>query len=134
MPKFTYSAAKGIEQSSGSGFQVNDVAILEEVQALSDPSGDAINPYGITTISDTGASAAALAAPTSSEPAGVKKVITKIVDGGTFTLTFTGGGIRVDGSTASNTVTFDAVGETLVCISNGDKWVTVALAGATEAT
>ena len=31
MPKFTYSAAKGIEQSSGSGFIVQDVPISRSV-------------------------------------------------------------------------------------------------------
>ena len=42
MPKFTYSAAKGIEQSNGSGFIINDVPIRpssEEVTAAAVTSG-----------------------------------------------------------------------------------------------
>lgn len=133
MPKVIYDTTKGLYQESGSGFQVNGVSVLTEIQALSDPSGAAVTPYGVTTISDTGASSAALAAPTASEPAGATKFITKIVHGGTFTLTLTGAGIRVNGSTASNTVTMDAVGESILLMSNGSKWVTVALNGTTEA-
>lgn len=34
MPKFTYSASKGIEQSSGSGFFVEDVAISPAVSTV----------------------------------------------------------------------------------------------------
>ena len=52
MPKFTYSASKGIEQSSGSGFYVNDVPVLEEINALgtigSDPE-TSLNAYGVHT-------------------------------------------------------------------------------------
>ena len=34
MPKFTYSAAKGIEQSSGSGFFVNGAPMVENQQTI----------------------------------------------------------------------------------------------------
>ena len=43
MPKFTYSAAKGIEQSSGSGFIVQDVSISRSVAN----SGTAMNASDI---------------------------------------------------------------------------------------
>ena len=135
MPKFTYSAAKGIEQSSGSGFQVNDVAILEEIQALAaNGASDAIEPYGITTITHTGAATTAIAAPTSSEPAGVKKVIAMIAysGGGATVVTVTGGGVKLAGTSDLASLSFNAVGETAVLISNGTKWVHVAGAGVTE--
>lgn len=135
MPKVIYSAGKGLYQTTGSGFQVNDVAILEEVQALTDPSGATVNAYGITTLTKTGGCTATLAAPTSSEPAGAKKVISMIASsgGGVCLVTLTGGGIQDDGSTALASLSFNAVGETAVLISNGTKWVAVAIAGATEA-
>ncbi len=134
MPKVIYSAGKGLYQTTGSGFQVNDVAILEEVQALTDPSDDDVNPYGITTLTKTGGCTAKLAAPTSSEPAGAKKVISMIASsgGGVCLVTITGGGIQDDGATALATLSFNAVGETAVLISNGSVWVAVAIAGATE--
>ena len=58
MPKFTYSAAKGIEQSSGSGFFVNGAPIVENQQSLTAAAGatvigtdtDALTTYGATTI------------------------------------------------------------------------------------
>ena len=58
MPKFTYSAAKGIEQSSGSGFFVTGAPIIENQQTLSAAAGatvigvdtDALNAYGATII------------------------------------------------------------------------------------
>ena len=133
MPKVVYSPSKGLHQQPGSGFEISGVPVLEQVEALVDPAAaDLLQQYGVTTISDTGASAGKL--KHDNVAAGTRKVITKIVSAATFTLTFEPAGVRVDGSTASNTVTFDAVGETIVCVSNGSAWVTVHKAGATEAT
>ena len=65
MPKFTYSAAKGIEQSSGSGFFVNGAAVIENQQSITaadtEVGGtDFDNPYayGATTVTTTGAGTA----------------------------------------------------------------------------
>ena len=135
MPKFIYSAAKGIEQQSGSGFQVNDVAVLEEIQALAaNGASAAIEPYGITTITHTGAATTALAAPTSSEPAGVRKVISMIAysGGGATVITMTGNGVKLAGTADLASLSFNAVGETAVLVSNGSQWVHVAGAGVTE--
>jgi len=49
MPKFTYSAAKGIEQSSGSGFIINDAAIqpsLKEWTRSTDGAAPNFNTLG----------------------------------------------------------------------------------------
>ena len=52
MPKFTYSASKGIEQSSGSGFIIEDVAIAPSVRSYtaSDATANAVdfNALGFT--------------------------------------------------------------------------------------
>ena len=134
MPKVIYDSDKGLYQTTGTGFQVNDVAILEEVQSLTDPSAATVNAYGITTLTKTAACTATLAAPTSSEPAGAKKVMSMIAasGAGACVVTLTGGGIQDDGATALASLSFNAVGETAVLISNGTKWVAVAIAGATE--
>ena len=135
MPKVTYTTAKGLYQETGTGFQVDGVSILEEVQALSDPSAATVNAYGITTLTHTAGATATLAAPTSAEPAGAKKVLSMIAysGSGVTLVTLTDGGIQDDGATALATLSFSAVGETYVMISNGSKWVGVANAGATEA-
>jgi hypothetical protein len=59
MPKFTYSASKGIEQSSGSGFYINDVSITPVTTAISIASGvtdtTSAKPYGVNAVtSDSG--------------------------------------------------------------------------------
>lgn len=135
MPKVIISNAKGLIQEAGSGFQVIDSSIEEDVQALTDPAGATINPYSTTTLTLTASGkTATLAAPTASEPAGVKKVITCLArsGSGSCVVTLTGGGIQDDGATALATLTFNLTGETYVMISNGSKWVGVANAGATE--
>ena len=45
MPKFTYSASKGIEQTSGQGFVVQDVAIAPSVRSYtaSDATANAVD-------------------------------------------------------------------------------------------
>ncbi len=58
MPKFTYSAAKGILQESGSGFFVTGAPMIENQQSLTAAAGsttigtdtDALTAYGATTI------------------------------------------------------------------------------------
>ena len=49
MPKFTYSAAKGIEQSNGSGFIIQNVPISRSIV----DSGTALTTTGTQTITDT---------------------------------------------------------------------------------
>ena len=132
MPQVIYDTTKGLYQSSGSGFQVNGVSILEEVQAMTE-AGTA-NAYGVTTIAiGTGGYAITLEAPTTSEPAGAKKFITAISrTSGTVTLDVPDTTIKSDGSTAIQTITFDAAGESVLLLSNGSNWVVVAAAGATQ--
>jgi hypothetical protein len=51
MPKVTFSNAKGILQEAGSGFQVNDTPILEEIEALADSASFTVT---VNTTGDTG--------------------------------------------------------------------------------
>lgn len=48
MPKVTYSATKGIVQSNGSGFIINDVSITEGSEDIAD--GEACNTYGVNVL------------------------------------------------------------------------------------
>ena len=78
MPKFTYSASKGIEQSSGSGFVINDVSIVEGSEDVT--GGGNCNTYGVNIL----AGAATLPDP-SDTTAGQK--VTIIGAGGLVTVT-----------------------------------------------
>lgn len=51
MPKVTFSNAKGILQEAGTGFQVNDAPILEEIEALADSASFTVT---VNTSGDTG--------------------------------------------------------------------------------
>ena len=51
MPKVTYSATKGIVQSSGSGFIINDVSITEGSEDI--VNGGTCNAYGINVLAGT---------------------------------------------------------------------------------
>ena len=134
MVRVVYSKNKGLISEAGDGFQINDVSLLEEIQAIASGSPSAVKPYGVTTLNVAGVEALTLAAPTAEQPAGVQKVITCIArSGGTATVTLTGGGIQTDGASALATIAFDAANETAVLVSNGTKWICILAAGATQA-
>ena len=102
MPKFTYTQAKGIEQTSGSGFVVSDVPITHSTYTVStdDLTTD-------TTITDTSqvihltvAGAFILKLPDGAA-IGEEKLIVIAANGGGSNLTIKdSGGTQVKGSTA----------------------------------
>ena len=55
MPKFTYSASKGIEQSSGQGFFVQDVPVSPSSEAIADGNAASdLQGLGVATFSGDG--------------------------------------------------------------------------------
>jgi len=61
MAKVTYSSAKGLVVESGTGFQVNDAPILEEIEAVTtDSVAGAVDGegFGITNVTTDGVGAA----------------------------------------------------------------------------
>lgn len=131
MPKVVYTAAKGLHQVRGSGFEVGDVAVLEPIQALTDGHGVAIAPHGITVLTlSAGANVSTIA---SGAPAGTRKVITCAArTGGSHQVNFTVNGVQDDGSTALASLVFNAADETAVLVSNGTKWICIKSSGSTE--
>ena len=119
MPKFTYSAAKGIEQSSGSGFFVNGAALVENQGTITVANGDseAINAFGTTTITrtdDSGTSDLSLAA---GSYIGQRVVVVSDSTAATHTCTLTDvGGVTYD---------FLAVEKFLELVWSGAAWITV---------
>ena len=106
MPKFTYSASKGIEQSSGSGFVINDVSIEEEITDVAD--GDDCATYGVNVLAGN----ANLAVGTTK---GQKVTIIFDAHPKAVTLTLLGGG----------DLSSTAAGSTAVLLWNGSAWAQV---------
>lgn len=104
MPKFTYSASKGIEQSSGSGFVINDVSITEGSETIAT---GAINAYGVNVLTAAGSFTLA-----DGDTAGQKVTC---VFGDTDTITVANG----------DDITATAAGEVVVLLWNGSAWVRV---------
>lgn len=106
MPKFTYTASKGIEQSSGSGFVINDVSIEEEITEVAD--AQACSTYGVNVLAGN----ATLAVGTTK---GQKVTIIFDVHASSVTLTKLGGG----------TLDSTANGSVHVLLWNGSAWAQV---------
>jgi hypothetical protein len=123
MPKVVYSASKGLYQTSGSGVEIGDVSVVEEVESLT--AGDLVmNSYGSSSLTTTGdALPLSLAVNTN---VGAVKFITHLVDGGgDATVTVTGGGIQDDGATPLATLLFNNPAEHALLISDGTQWLCV---------
>ena len=120
MPKFVYTAAKGIEQQSGSGFIVQDVPVIEDSETVS--TATACATYGVTLL--TGNITATL---DSGVYAGqIKTIICTGFDTATqVTLT---DALSVAG-TAATTLAFSATGEACQLIWNGSNWNVLTLTG-----
>lgn len=84
MAKVTYTAAKGLVVETGTGFQVNDAPILEEVETASPTSGvaEAINNYGITVVTSPAAGAGCELTLADGDAAGQLKTVILAVAGG----------------------------------------------------
>jgi hypothetical protein len=121
MPKFTYSASKGIEQTSGSGFFVNDAPIVENQQtvvtAALASADNAINAYGATSITLTNGVSNATATLADGSYIGQKKYFVVATDGAggaTFRITPAtfSDGTRFDLDTAAQSLSLVWLGST----------------------
>ena len=107
MPKVTYSATKGIVQSNGSGFIINDVSITEGSETITT---GAINTYGVNVLTAAGSFTIA-----NGDTAGQKVTC---IFGDADTLAQTAGNIVGGDITGS-------AGAVVVLLWNGAKWVRV---------
>ena len=120
MPKVEYTKAKGLVQSTGSGFSVSDVPVVEEVQSLT-TSGDAeISAHGTHLLTSDAARTITVA---DGSHAGQKKlVVATDITAGAITLKaeLAGDGDKNDtvGGAAMN-----AAGEHALLMWIGDRWV-----------
>ena len=103
MPKFTYSASKGIEQSSGSGFVINDVSIVEGNETIAD--SEAANTYGVNVL------------------AGTATLDDGTTEGQKTTLIFAGADLVT--VNAGDNITGSGAGEVVVLMWTGSAWVRV---------
>ena len=118
MAKVTYSSAKGLVVESGTGFQVNDAPVLEEIQALAEGEADTvnINNFGITTM-DAGAGDETCTLPDGDAAGQLKTVILSST---------TGGDLIVNNAAAAGIATLDTAGDYVHCLWTGSAWVIVA--------
>ncbi len=84
MAKVTYSSAKGLVVESGTGFQVNDAPVLEEIEAVSPTTGvaETINNYGITSVTSPAADAGCELTLPDGDAAGQLKTVVLATAGG----------------------------------------------------
>jgi hypothetical protein len=123
MPKFTYTAAKGIEQSSGSGFIVADVPVIEDSESLTySASSQDVATYGLTLFTTTadGNTTGTLA---DGSYTGQQKIMifeTKVTSN--VVISPVSSNILTVAGTAVSSLTFDAAGESCLLVWNGSKW------------
>jgi len=127
MPKFTYSASKGIEQESGSGFFVNGAPLIEHQATITVANSDSedINDYGTTLITltdDGGTSALALAEGTYIGPRVI--VATHSVDAAGDAIT-TGHTCTLTAAGTNQTYAFVAVSKYVELCWSGADWIPV---------
>ena len=127
MPKFTYSAAKGIEQSSGSGFFVNGAALVETQATITVANGDSesINAYGTTLITltdDGGTSALALAVGTYIGQRVIVATKSVDADGNSITIGHT---CTLTAAGDNATYEFIAVSKYVELVWSGAAWIPV---------
>jgi len=121
MAKVTYSSTKGLVVESGTGFQVNDAPILEEIETLvaDEADGASLQNFGVSSITAGGDN------ETTTLPDGdAAGQLKTVVLAGTA-----GGELIVNDSTpaqigGANNLT--AAGDFLHCLWTGDAWIVVA--------
>ena len=117
MAKVTYSAAKGLVVESGTGFQVNDAPILEEIEELAadEADGGELANFGVSLIT-TGADAESTTLP-DGDAAGQTKTIVLVAGDGDLTVNDSGAGAIGDNLTAA--------GDWVHLVWSGSAWLIV---------
>ena len=124
MAKVTYSSAKGLVVESGTGFQVNDAPVLEEIEAVTATGDDDVElaNFGVSSITTHGDGDQDIVTLPNGDAAGQLKTI--------VLTTLTGGGdeIRVNDAAAADIITDNlaAAGDYAHLLWTGDAWVVVA--------
>jgi len=118
MAKVTYSSAKGLVVESGTGFQVNDAPVLEEIETLAadEADGESLQNFGVSSIT-TGADAETTALP-DGDAAGQLKTIVYAAGVGALTVN------NSDPAQIGDNLT--AAGDFLHLLWTGAAWVIVA--------
>ena len=120
MAKVTYSSTKGLVVSSGTGFQVNDAPILEEIEDVTSGAApvDAAG-HGITRVT-TGATGGAESVDVDDGTAAgqLKTIILHVEGNGADSVQVTQGGAAIGGA-------LTAAGDFLHLIWTGSTWAEV---------
>ena len=121
MAKVTYHSAKGLVVESGTGFQVNDAPILEEIETLGegDADGEDLNNFGVSSIT-LGAGAETTTLPAGDAAGQMKTVVLAATGGGALTIN--------DDATVPSAIgdNLTAAGDWVHLVYSGSEWLIVA--------
>ena len=121
MAKVTYSSTKGLVVESGTGFQVNDAPILEEIEDV-ESGADPVDAagHGITRVTSGGTAGVEAVDVDDGTAAGqLKTIIFHKETAGGDSIQVTQGGVAIGAALA-------AEGDFLHLLWNGSTWVEVA--------
>jgi len=117
MAKVTYSSTKGLVVETGTGFQVNDVSVLEEIESVTGSTNVAatIAAHGITqltTFADGGAGATTVATVADGAAAGALKTIVLAALGDA------GDDVQIVGTSVAGVAASDLVGDNMTLVGD----------------
>ena len=121
MPKVEYTSSKGLIQTTGSGFSVGDVPVVENIEEVTTAGATTLKAYGTSLVTTGGAHN--ITVPAGSY-AGQKKLVVLSVAGGNGSLLAETDGADDDNDEAFGTMT--AAGDFALLMWIGDRWVTLA--------
>jgi len=130
MPKVVYSASKGLYQTSGSGVEIGDVAVVEASETMSAVADTAIAAYGNTVIDSALGLMPDLTLAVNTN-VGATKFVTMSTFGANATVTLSAQFIMSSGTpSTAETLIFSAVGQYAQLISDGSKWICISATAA----
>lgn len=120
MAKVTYSSTKGLVVESGTGFQVNDAPILEEIEDVTS-GADPVDAagHGITRVTSGNTGAESVDVDDGTAAGQLKTIIFHKETAGGDSIQVTQGGVAIGAALA-------AEGDFLHLLWNGSTWVEVA--------
>ena len=121
MPKVSYSKAKGLVQSAGSGFAIADMPLVEEVESVTTAGATTIKAHGTTLLTTGGAHTVTIP---SGAHAGQRKLVVLVDDGGNASIVGETDGAGDDNDEAI--ATLDTEKDYVLVMWIGDRWVELA--------
>ena len=123
MPKVEYTSSKGLIQTTGSGFSVGDVPVVENIETVTSTDNVELKAYGTSLVTSDGLHN--IIVPAGSYAGQKKLVVAVAVAAGNLTLKADTNG---DGVNTNQIGVMNAVGEHVLLMWIGDRWVVLSTA------